>query len=257
MMKKYIIFDIKSKELNRKVRVSIYLPHTYQKNDKKYPVLYMQDGQNLFDDRLATYGKSWGIINAFENDQTLPELIVVGIDSTDTRSDELVPFKFYNEHNKRYSGGKSDSYYNFIIKTLKPIIDEKYRTITSALQTGIMGSSYGGLSSTYAALKYPTYFTRFGCVSNAYFPVQDELEDLIKNSSLSTCKKFYMDVGTKETGYEKEDHKYIESNKSVYKLLSEKIEPNNLKFEIIKDAIHNEADWEIRFPKIIKFLFND
>lgn len=256
-MKKYILFDVKSEKLNRNVRISLYLPNSYEKADKDYPVLYMHDGQNLFDNNVATYGKSWGIIDAFENDSTLPELIIVGIDSTNTRSDELVPFNFYSTYDKRYSGGKADDYYDFIINTLKPIIDEKYRTIKSAIQTGIMGSSYGGLSSTYAALKYSKYFTRFGCVSNAYFPVQKELENLIKNSSLSTCRKFYMDVGTKETGHEKEDDRYIQSNKSIYELLSKKIEANNLKFEIIKDAIHNEADWEIRFPEIIKFLFND
>lgn len=256
-MKKYELFDLESKELNRNVRISIYLPNSYNDTNKFYPVLYMHDGQNLFDNDLATYGVSWGIVEAFENNKTLPELVIVGIDSKETRSDELVPFNFYSEHEKRYSGGKSDHYYDFITRTLKPIIDEKFRTLKSALYTGIMGSSYGGLSSTYAALKYSDYFTRFGCVSNAYFPVQKELENLIKNTSLSTCEKFYMDVGTKETGNKKEDKLYMDSNKSVYELLSEKIESDNLKFEIIKDAIHNEADWEIRFPGIIKFLFED
>lgn len=256
-MEKFTIFNIKSDELNRDVTISVYLPNNYYDTDKSYPVLYMHDGQNLFEDELATYGKSWGIIDAYNSNKTLPKLIIVGINSTETRSDELVPFNFYSEYDKRYSGGKTNDYYNFIIAKLKPVIDEKYRTLKSAYHTGIMGSSYGGLSSTYAALKYSEYFTRFGCVSNAYFPVQKELKKLIENSTLSTCKKFYMDVGTKETGNKKEDKTYIQSNQSIYKLLSKKIDSNNLKFEIIKDAIHNEAAWEIRFPKIIKFLFDE
>jgi predicted alpha/beta superfamily hydrolase len=256
-MKEYKVFIMESKELNREVRISVFLPNSYMNDDKFYPVLYMHDGQNLFDNNLASYKKSWGIMEAYETNPTLPELVIVGIDSTDTRSDELVPFKFYSEYDKRYSGGKSHNYYDFITKTLKPFIDKRYRTFKSAKNTGLIGSSYGGLSTTYAALKYSKYFSRFGCVSNAYFVVQDELENLIKNTSLLTCKKFYMDVGTKETGDKKEDKLYVKSNKSVYELLSEKIEPSNLKFEIVKDAIHNEAAWEIRFPEIVKFLFED
>ncbi len=257
MMKEYKVFIIKSTELEREVRVSVFLPKSYRKTDQFYPVLYMHDGQNLFDNKLAFHGKSWGIMEAYEENPYLPEIVIVGIDSVDTRTNELVPFKFIDASDKLSYGGNSSNYYDFITKTLKPFIDKRYRTFKSAKNTGIMGSSYGGLSSAYAALKYPEFFTRFGCVSNAFFPVQKDLESLIKNTSLSTCKKFYMDVGTKESSNEKFNDRYIDSNQAVFELLSEKIEPGKLKFKIIKDAIHNESAWEIRFPEIIKFLFND
>ena len=257
MMKEYKEFTIKSKELSREVKVSIYLPKSYDNSAKLYPVLYMHDGQNLFDNKLASYGKSWGIIEAYNNNPDLPEIIIVGIDSVDTRAEELVPFVFKQMSDGALHGGNSDNYYEFVTKTLKTFIDEKYRTLNDANNTGIMGSSYGGLSSTYAALKYSDYFTRFGCVSNAYMPVINEMENLIKESSFSTVKKFYMDVGTKESESDQQCKYYITINKSVYSLLQEKIEPSKLKFEIINDAIHNEAAWEIRFPEIIKFLFND
>lgn len=256
-MKEYKVFIFDSKELNREVRVSVFLPKSYKKTDKHYPVLYMHDGQNLFDDKLATFGKSWGIMETYENNPSIPEIIIVGIDSVDTRAKELVPFVFSYEGNKELDGGNADNYYKFITESLKSFIDARYRTFKSAKNTGIMGSSYGGLSSTFAALKYSDYFTRFGCVSNAYFPVQKELEDLVKKSSLSTVKKFYMDVGTKESSTKQKNERYIVSNKSVYDLLSKKIEPEKLKFEIIEEAIHNESAWEIRFPEIVKFLFND
>ena len=256
-MKEYKVFIIKSKELKREVRVSVFLPKSYRKTDKFYPVLYMHDGQNLFDDKLAFHGKSWGIMEAYEDNPYLPEILIIGVDSVETRTSELVPFEFIDASDKLSYGGNSSNYYDFITKTLKPFIDKRYRTFKSAKNTGVMGSSYGGLSSTYAALKYPEFFTRFGCVSNAYFPVQKDLEDLIKSSSLSTCKKFYMDVGTNESSSKERNERYIISNQSVFELLSDKIDNDNLKFEIIKDAIHNESAWEIRFPEIIKFLFSD
>ena len=120
-----------------------------------------------------------------------------------------------------------------------------------------MGPSFGGLSSTYAAVKYSDYFSRFGCVSNAYYPIQSAIEDLIKKSDFSKVKKFYMDVGTKEENDEDAREKYIVSNQVIFEILSEKIVPEKLKFKVIKDAIHNESAWEKRFPEILKFLFKD
>ena len=187
----------------------------------------MHDGQNLFDNNLAYFGKSWGIMETYEDNPNLPEIVIVGIDSTDTRTEELVPFRFKDYHDKKLQGGNSDNYYAFITQSIKPFIDKRFRTLKSAKNTGIMGSSYGGVSSTYAALKYSKFFTRFGCVSNAYYPVQNELENLIRNSSLTTCKKFYMDIGTKESDDDDlYNEKYIVSNQSIFELLSEKIEPD-------------------------------
>lgn len=256
-MKVYQVLIINSKELQREVKVSVFLPKNYDNTEKNYPVLYLHDGQNLFDDDLAKDGKSWGIIEAYENDINLPKIIIIGINSVDTRTEELVPFVFKTKINKELHGGNSDNYYNFITKTLKPVIDNKYRTFLSADKTGIMGSSYGGLSSTYAALRYSKYFTRFGCVSNAYSPVINEIEELILSTTFSTVKKFYMDVGTKETESKKHNNEYITLNMAVFELLSNKMEPHKLRFEIINDAIHNESAWEKRFPDIVKYLFSD
>ncbi len=256
-MKEYKVFIINSKELKREVRVYVYLPKSYRKTDEYYPVLYMHDGQNLFDNKLAFHGKSWGIMEAYKDNPYLPEIIIVGIDSGETRTNELVPFEFIDADDKLSYGGDSSNYYDFITQTLKPFIDKRYRAFKSAKNTGIMGSSYGGLSSTYAAANYSKFFTRFGCVSNAYFPVQNDLEKLVEMASFLTVKKFYMDVGTKESENVNYCERYIRSNKAIYNIISEKIKPERLRFEIIEDAIHNESAWEIRFPEIIKFLFSD
>ena len=255
-MKEYSVFKIYSEELEREVRLFVSLPRSYYKTNKYYPVLYMCDGQNLFDDLQAKYGKSWGILEAYENHPDLPELIIVGIESDDNRSNELVPFKFKFEKEEKVWGGQTDKYLDFIVNTLKPRVNKRFRTFKSSKNTGIMGSSFGGVCATYAALTFGEHFTRFGCVSNAYFPIQKDIIDLAKKSDVSKIKKFYMDVGTKESENLEHNKYYIDSNQEMYEVLSEKIDSENIKYEVIKDAIHNESAWELRFPEIIKFLFN-
>jgi len=256
-MKKYQEFSVFSQELNREIKIFMMLPKSYNEGDKSYPVLYMNDGINLFDDNLATYGKSWGIIEAFENNPDLTELIIVGIDNEgEYRSNDLVPFTFKFSDSEVLYGGNTDNYIAFITKTLKPIIDTKYRTLINPLNTGIMGSSFGGVCATYAALKYTEYFSKFGCVSNAYYVIQNQLENFAKSNNLKGVNKFYMDVGTKETSNDIDNQKYIDSNKKMYNILKDKIDHKNIKFVIAKDAIHNEIDWEKRFPDIINFLYN-
>ncbi len=255
-MKEYSVIRFYSKKLKRELRVYLSLPKSYYKTDKFYPVLYMLDGQNLFDDNQAKYGKSWGILEAYDNNPELPEIIIVGIESNDNRNNDLLPFKFEDPGEGKVWGGEADIYMDFIVNTLKPCINKKYRTFKSPKNTGIMGSSFGGVFSTYAALKYSDHFTRFGCVSNAYFPIQKEFVELTKNSDVSKIKKIYMDVGTKESENEKHNKYYLDSNQEIYELLRRKIDPGNIKYEIIKGAIHNESAWEERFPEIIKFLFN-
>ncbi|MBN2604910.1 MAG: alpha/beta hydrolase, partial [Bacilli bacterium] len=227
-MKEYTVVVMHSTELNRDVRIFIYVPKSYRKSDKFYPVLYMHDGHNLFDDSQATYGKSWGIIEAFEQNPGLPEVIVVGLETVgEERSNELVPFQFkFNDSEKVY-GGKTDLYLHFLIEKVKPFIDARYRTYKSAKNTAIMGSSFGGVCSTYAALKYSDNFTRFGCVSNAYHPVQKEMEELCKSADLSKIKKIYMDVGTKESSAAGDSKKYVQGNQQIYQLLKERIDSNN------------------------------
>jgi len=255
-MREYSDFVIYSKELKRDVDISISLPESYKNNEKRYAVLYMTDGQNLFDDSHATYGKSWGILEAYQTFSDLPELIIVGIASNDERSNELVPFKFaFSDEEKRW-GGKTDKFLDFIVNTLMKHVNEKYKTFVNPRNTGIMGSSFGGVCATYAAAKYNRYFTKFGCVSNACFPIQTEMIKLLEDSDLKHVDKIYMDVGTKESKLESENILYLESNKEIYSILSTKITPKKIKFDIIKDAIHNESAWELRFPTIIKYLFN-
>ncbi|HEX8832202.1 MAG TPA: alpha/beta hydrolase-fold protein, partial [Longimicrobium sp.] len=149
-------------QLHRTRRVWVYLPPDYASSSKRYPVLYMHDGQNVFDDSTSGFGE-WGV------DETLdslfatgdPGVIVVAVDHGGAkRLDEYSPFI-----NPRHGGGEGDAYVDFLAQTLKPLIDRRYRTRPDRLNTGVAGSSMGGLISLYAALKYPDVFGRAGIFS--------------------------------------------------------------------------------------------
>ncbi|XMB87460.1 alpha/beta hydrolase-fold protein [Mycoplasmatota bacterium WC44] len=120
------------------------------------------------------------------------------------------------------------------------------------LNTALMGSSMGGLITTYAAVQYNNVFSKYGCLSNAYWFALDELIEDIKNSKMCDLM-LYMDVGTSEGGELVRSDDYLISNENVYKELSKK--DIDLNYMVFEDAIHNEDEWSIKFPYVIKWLF--
>jgi alpha-glucosidase len=141
-----VLEPIWSEYLKRFVTVRVSLPRGYKGSEDTYPVCYLHDGQNLFDDSTAFAGE-WGIdeYQAVTNDRGV---IVVGIDQANDRMAELSPFP-----NKEYGGGKGDAYLDFISKELKPQIDKQFRTKSDLNNTIIGGSSLGGLISYYALVR--------------------------------------------------------------------------------------------------------
>jgi len=146
-------FTIDAPQLQSTKKIWVYLPKNYEATAKEYPVIYMHDAQNLFDSKTSFVGE-WNIDESL--DSLNAQVIVIGIEhGNDKRIDELTPYK-----NAKYGGGNADAYVDFIVKTLKPEVDKKYRTKTNPKNTAIMGSSLGGLVSYYAALKYPKFLER-------------------------------------------------------------------------------------------------
>lgn len=142
-------------QLNTKRRIWIYLPKSYSGSDKKYPVLYMQDGQNLFNDKTA-FAEEWGVDECLDSLQGkgVKECIVVGIDHGGSkRINEYNPYDHF-----QYGKGMGNEYLQFITETLKPYIDSKYRTLKGRDYTYLAGSSMGGLISWYGQLKYASVF---------------------------------------------------------------------------------------------------
>ncbi|MBM6617443.1 alpha/beta hydrolase [Bacillus suaedaesalsae] len=251
-------FEVNITPFNRERIVRVYVPNSYKTDSEKcYPVLYMHDGQNLYNDEDAGYGMSWGISDYLE--QSGLELIVVGIDCNTEgykRLDEYSPWVSTAIREKLPSlegeiGGEGKAYIDYIVHELKPFIDEKYRTKVN--DTSIAGSSMGGLISTYAASTYPHIFRKVASLSSAFWFNQEEIEDLITQSDLCKIEKFYLDVGTNEATEKVDSQRYIESSERVYLLLKENVK--DCKFEIVEDAVHNELAWRERVPAIFTYLY--
>ena len=174
-------FTIDSPELQTSRKIWVYLPKGYSESQKRYPVLYMHDAQNLFDSKTSFVGE-WNVDEKL--DSINADIIIIGIEhGNDKRIDELTPFP-----NEKYGGGKADAYVDFIVKTLKPAVDTKYRTKTNARNTGIMGSSLGGLVSLYAAVKYPETFGKAGVFSPSFW-FSDKIYEFVKTKKKLKTKK--------------------------------------------------------------------
>ncbi|HFK5570798.1 alpha/beta hydrolase [Elizabethkingia meningoseptica] len=235
-------------QLNTSRRVWVYLPPDYKSSGKKYPVIYMHDGQNLFDDATSFSGE-WGI------DETLNQLwnehqfsaIVVGVDNGgDKRLDEYSPWK--NEHYQK--GGEGDLYLDFLATTLKPYIDKHYRSLPQPKNTALIGSSMGGLISFYGGLKYPDIFGRIGVFSPAFWFVSDDLQTFItahhKNLKQS---KFYFLAGKQE------DDTMVPQMENMEKLLFQSVPRNHVFSKIDEEGTHSEHFWKGEFANAVLWLY--
>ena len=188
--------------------IDVWLPADYTPR-KKYAVLYMHDGQMLFD-RTTTWNKQeWGIDETMTRllaERKIRETIVVGIWNTPRRREEYMPQKAFAMASAAQKAeaarfeikeAASDAYLKFIVEELKPFIDETYATKTGRAETFVMGSSMGGLISLYAAAEYPAIFGGAGCLST-HFPAGDGvvIEYIKRNLPAPKGAKFYFDYGT-------------------------------------------------------------
>ena len=228
-------------QLDRYKRIWLYHPRRYNDVDKRYPVIYMQDGQNLFDDATA-FGEEWQV------DETLNSMwaqcIVVGIDNSEQRLNEYN----YND-NEEHGSGEGRKYMEFIVQTLKPVIDEKFRTRPEREHTYIAGSSMGGLISLYGALDFPETFGGAGVFSPALWIAPSYINDLTafaeKNNNLS--QRFYFYGGAKE------GENMVEHIMAAVNLL--KSYPNyTVDVEINPVGEHSEYHWRNHFPNYYEWL---
>ena len=241
---RYSSFEIDAPQLNCKRKIWIYLPLNYTESSKKYPVIYMHDGQNLFDAKTS-YAGEWGI------DETLDALyanvIVVGIENGgDKRMEELTPFV-----NAKYGGGKGDLYLDFLVNNLKPYIDKNYRTKTKPTNTAIFGSSLGGLISFYAAIKYPDVFGKVGCFSPSFWFNRKEIFDLFEKTPNFKTKIYFL------CGDNEGDSDMVNDLNAMEKLINTKrCECKKLNKKIIvKNGQHNEKLWREGFKNAYLWLF--
>lgn len=235
-------FEIEAPQLDTIKKIWIYLPEGYKTSEKRYPVLYMHDAQNLFDAKTSFSGE-WKVDEILDSLEA-PGVIVVGLEHGNSkRIDELTPFP-----HEKYGGGKADAYLAFLRNTLKPHVDASYRTLPNAKNTTIMGSSLGGLVSFYAMLKYPETFGQAGIFSPSFW-FSDKIFSMAEGANLNEHHRFYFLGGTAE-GEEMVPH--LNKMKSI--LLARGIPEENIELKVIQGGQHNEAFWSAHFLEAFEWL---
>jgi predicted alpha/beta superfamily hydrolase len=233
-------------QLDRYRRIWIYLPPDYDSTEEYYPVMYMQDGQNVFD-ALTSFAGEW------EVDETLNELytqgdpgiIVVAIDNGGShRIDEYSPWI-----NTEYGGGEGDAYMQFIINTLKPDIDLTYRTKPQREFTGLMGSSLGGLISHYGGIAYEETFSRIGIFSPSYWFASESFT-IVEETPHEDAMRIYIIAGETEGGDIANNAEFMAET-----LLNEGYSPDEVYIEIHPDGQHSEWYWAREFGAAYQWLF--
>ncbi|HEY0479537.1 MAG TPA: alpha/beta hydrolase-fold protein [Kofleriaceae bacterium] len=237
-----------SPELGNSRTLVIYLPPSYRENAlKRYPVLYMHDGQNLFDAATSAFGTEWQVdehVDAAVGAGQMDEVIVVGVDNTANRIWEYTPCC-----DPTYGGGGADTYERFLIDTVKPFIDQSLRTLPGKDNTAVMGSSLGGLLSFYLARRNPTVFSRAGCLSSSFWWNNQALTVTVEQSTTHVPVKLYLDAGTSNDGLP-------ETTRMDSALLADGyVQGRDLDFVTAQGGSHNEASWAARVAIPLTWLF--
>lgn len=243
---KVINNDFEIPQLERKRRISVYLPPNYSVSTEKYPVLYMHDGQNLFDEATATTNE-WKIDEILDKlyKEKKFKLIVVGIDSDkESRISEYSPWE--NEEQLKPEG---DAYLDFIVNTLKPEIDEKYRTKSDFKNTAMMGSAMGGLITHYAGLKYPKTFGKLGVFSPSFWFSESSFDFAAAKSKNNKSKMYFL------AGYNEELTIFSDVISMVKLMKSSKFKNENIKNKLVQGGKHGELFWGSEFEEAVLWLF--
>ncbi len=233
-------------QLDRYRRVWIYLPPDYEESTQDYPVLYMHDGQNVFD-ASTSYAGEWEVdetLNALHG-QGDKGIIVVAVDNGGgLRINELTPWQ-----NPEYGGGEGGLYIDFFVETLMPYINENYRTLSGAENTGIMGSSLGGLISLYAGIKYQDVFGKIGVFSPAYW-INPEIFGFVKSNGKEEDLHIYQIVGTQE------GEEYV---RQMFEMQDTLLSVGFTDDEVVSieesDGQHSEWFWDREFEDAYLWLF--
>jgi len=228
--------------------ITVYLPPGYERGDTRYPVLYMQDGQNLFEpERAFIPGQPWRLNEAADlaiSDRAAEPMIIVGIDHAGPgRIDEYTP----TGDESRQAGGKAAGYAGMLINELKPLIDLRYRT--RADDTGAGGSSLGGLLSLYLGLAHPEVFRRLAVMSPSVWWDKRAILDLIDRFE-GPRPRMWLDVGRREGRDTVRDARALRD-----RLLKKGWSDADLHFEEDPRGDHSERAWARRARPMLDFLF--
>ena len=224
--------------------VYLYLPEDYEKDKlRRYPVLYMFDGHNVFYDSESAFGKSWNLTSYLL--WTRKQLIVVAVECNKHGNNRLKEYSPTTFADAKYGNirGRGRTYMEWLVKELKPYIDENYRTMPDRAHTAIAGSSMGGLMSLYAATTYNRVFSKAACLSPSLWTNPQKLQEMVGKARVAKDTVIYMDYGSEELANHQSQKEALAEMSQL--LLKKNV---NLTFRIIPGGNHSEASWEKQIP---------
>lgn len=232
-------------------RAYVYLPTMYDElPEARFPVLYMFDGQNVFFDEDATFGKSWGLEEYLDFTDT--PLIVAAVECNAGRNNERLieysPYRFDDEQYGHFDG-RGRSTLEWYLRRFKPYVDGHFRTLPDREHTFIGGSSMGGLMSLYALLQYNRSFSRAAALSPSLWVAPDKLVTLAQKARLAPGAVLYMDYGAREMG----NH---DGMRAGYARMAGQLVRRGIHVtsRIVPGGTHSEASWQKQLPFVIPTL---
>jgi predicted alpha/beta superfamily hydrolase len=232
--------------------VVVLLPPGYDPNAaRRYPVLYLHDGQNVFDPTTAFGGNEWHVDDTTRSlitSHAIEPLIVVGVyNAGEKRIDEYTPTRI----KRKKGGGQADLYGRLLVEELKPLIDREYKTLPSAASTGLGGSSLGGLVTLYLGLKYPTVFGRLAILSPSVWWDDRVIIRRVAELPSKPPLRIWLDAGTGE------GKDVIDDTRALRDALVAKgwVLDQDLKYYEAQGHAHHENAWAARMGEVLRFLF--
>jgi predicted alpha/beta superfamily hydrolase len=251
------LHELKSRIFRNTRTVRVWLPPDYDGwGETRYPVLYLNDGQNLFEPTTAFAGVHWQVgetARRLITEGKIPPLIIVGIDNTENRLREYIP---YRSLDPRVVGPQGKHYPDFLRREVMPMIEKYYSVGKGPEHTGLGGSSLGGLIALYTQLAAPGVFGRLLIESPSLFVANRRV--------LEECRHFrdwpfrvYLGMGTQEVGQVEKDQRIVNDARELGSILrAAGLDKRRLKIQIEEGAPHSESAWAARFPAALEFLYS-
>ena len=232
--------------------LSIYLPREYAAEpDRRFPVFYLHDGQNLFDP-LTSYipGRTWRAGETADRlalERRAAPVILVGIANAGLRRmAEYTPSRDF-----RMGGGEGRRYGRLLIEEVKPFLDRTYRTLPGPSETGLGGSSLGGLISLFLGFEHPEIFSRLAILSPSLWWNRRSILHFVEQHQPQPRPRIWLDIGTAEGAL------HVRDTERLSQILLAKgwTSGGDLRTLIVPDAVHDEDAWAARFDQVLSFLF--
>jgi predicted alpha/beta superfamily hydrolase len=251
------LHELRSQVFGNTRLLRVWLPPDYDGSGAAtYPILYLNDGQNLFEAATAFAGVHWQVGETAArliSEQKVPPLIIVGIDNTKSRIQEYIP---YRSKDPRVLNPRGRSYPEFLQREVMPFIEGRYSVRKGPNNTGLGGSSLGGLITLYTQFAMPGVFGRLLIESPSLFVANKKI--LEENRRFCGWpERIYLAMGTREVGNDEKDAKIVLGVRELESMLRDcGLGEDRLKVRIDEGAGHNEAAWAARFPEALEFLYS-